>query len=753
MILCRNGPSERTAFGLAAPLNDGFALHVDRLRDGWIRIAVVPSSGLAVDRTWLVTPDEDVAWEGRDRLTTEGFRAGDIHHGAHGFADDRLRVRLSADGGPLALNVEQRVGDGWVAALVDRPDHAWRWSQQRSATTHYSLLPDEPRHWGLGDAAGSLDRTGRRIRCLQSDALGYDAERSDPLYKHAPFVACGDGETAFGLLYDTMSECVFDLGAEHSNYFRRYRHVEAQERGMVVHLFAGPGLREVVDRLYAATGRRAFPPRWSLGFAFTSMHHADAPNAQDVIEGFAREARVRELPISAIHFGSGYTANANGLRCVFNWNEDRFPDRKIMFARLKSLGFRTVANVKPVLLTEHFAFERANNGGWFVRRADGSPAIERFWGGQGASLDFSNAEAVAWWRAGIREQVLEQGFDAVWNDNNEAELWDEDARVAGCGVPLQGTMARPLQALLMTRASTEATLAHRPDDRPHAISRAGPIGIARYGETWSGDNRTSWHTLRWNLRQGLSMSLSGMPLVGHDIGGFVGAPPGPELLVRWFQMMALHPRCLMNSWKADHGDVPNLPWMHESVFEHVRAALRLRYAFLPTLYSLVWHGGPVIVPPFLHYPHTPEGDTFMLGPDILVAPVVEENVREIRVDLPEGEEWLEMDGTVHDGGISATIAAPLERLPILVRAGGVVAFATDWEAHSPHDATAIELRGFAGRNAGASEGSFLLDDGLSHDPSEDEVLRWRFERVRGGGKLTFAGRPSLPVTTRIVGAP
>ena len=63
----------------------------------------------------------------------------------------------------------------------------------------------------------------------------------------------------------------------------------------------------------------------------------------------------------------------------------------------------------------------------------------------------------------------------------------------------------------MTRASYEVTLASRPEERPYTISRAGPIGIARYGETWSGDNHTSWHTLKWNLRQGLSMSLSGMP--------------------------------------------------------------------------------------------------------------------------------------------------------------------------------------------------------------------------------------------------
>ena len=762
MIFARNGAIEPTEFGLAAPLSGGATLRADRLAEGWLRIALVPAEGFTVDRTWLVTPDDDVPWSGRDKLSLDGFDPPEIVRRSDGFGEGRLRIFLSPDGEPLALRVEQRTAHRWVPALIDRPGHAWRWSTLRSATTHHSLLGPDPSHLGLGDAGGPLDRTGRRIRCLQSDALGYDAERSDPLYKHAPFVACGNAGHVFGLLYDTMSECAFDLGAEHSNYFERYRHVEVQERGIVLHLFAGPRLRDVVERLYAATGRRAFPPRWAFGFAFTSMHHADAGNAQEVIEEFAREARRRELPISAIHFGSGYTADADGKRTVFNWNEARFPDRTAMFARLRDQGFRTVANVKPVLLETHFAYERAARGGWFVRRADGQPAVERFWGGEGASLDLSNPDAAGWWKAGITDAVLAQGFDAAWNDNNEAELWDESATVAGCGAALPAIVARPLQALLMTRATFEATRAAKPGERPHTISRAGPIGIARYGETWSGDNSTSWHTLRWNLRQGLSMSLSGMPLVGHDVGGFVGPPPTPELLVRWFQMMALHPRCVMNSWKADHGDVPNLPWMHkgmhegvhEDAFPLVQDALRLRYRFLPLLYTLVWEGGPVIVPTAYHFDEPEaarDADSFMLGPDVLVAPVVEDGARERDVYLPgPGERWMTFDGALHEGATTVRVPAPLGTLPIFVRATAVLPLALSWPDDAPHDADHVELTGFAPDNATfVRDGVVLLDDGVSREHRPDEVVRWHFAVEPHGSELSCTASPRTHVTTRI----
>ena len=756
MILTRDGSVEERPFGVSAPLKDGFELRIELLAPGWLRVALVPDDGFTVDRTWLVTPDDDVPWEGRDKLALDGFEPPDLDHRADGFAGGAFRVTVSPDREALALRVEQRGAEGWVPALIDRPGHAWRWSAMRSATTHHCLLGTEPTHLGLGDAGGPLDRTGRRIRCLQSDALGYDAERSDPLYKHAPFVVCGNGADAFGLLYDTMSECAFDLGAEHSNYFERYRHVEVQEKGIVLHIFAGPRLRDVVERLYAATGKRAFPPRWAFGFAFTSMHHADAPNAQAVIEGFAREARERGLPISAIHLGSGYTADGAGRRTVFNWNEDRFPDRTAMFERLRALGYRTVANVKPVLLRQHLAYERAARGGWFVRRADGSPAVERFWGGEGASLDLSNPDAAGWWREGIATAVLGEGFDAAWNDNNEAELWDETATISGYGSPIPAIAARPLQALLMTRATFEATQAHRPGERPHTISRAGPIGIARYGETWSGDNATSWRTLRWNLRQGLSMSLSGMPLVGHDVGGFVGPPPGPELLVRWFQMMALHPRCVMNSWKADHGDVPNLPWMHDEAFGPVCATLKLRYRFLPLLYTLAWEGGPLIAP-MAYYFDEPEAardaDAFMLGPDVLVAPVVEEGARERDVYLPgPGTRWVTLDGTILPGGRTARIAAPLDDLPIFVRAGAVLPLARSWPENAPHDADHVELTGFApddGKTTLARTGRVLIDDGLAVEARTDDIVRWRFEIAKGDAELSFEGTPRTRVTTRI----
>ncbi|MBX3578793.1 MAG: hypothetical protein KF723_16465 [Rhizobiaceae bacterium] len=764
-FLVSTGPLAATPTGATAALSGGFSLRIDILADWLVRVAVSPADGLAVDRTWMVAPDGDVPWTGRDRLSTEGFQPDRPAVVADAMESTGWRIKVRT--APLALTFERRdAGGGWSPVLADRPTGAYQWFARKHVFRHVQSRTLADRHYGLGDKTGRLDRTGRRLRCLQTDALGYDAETADPLYKHAPFViAESDGGGAVGLLYDTLSEITFDLGAEHSNYHPHYRHVDSDEEGLVYYVIAGPKVRDVVPRLMRLTGRPAFLPRWSMGFAFTTMHHADAPDAQAVITGFAERCRADGIPISAIHSGSGYTTRDDGRRYVFTWNTRKFPDRDGFFRRLGELGFNTCANVKPVLLTEHPAYPKAAGEGWFVRRADGRPAVEMFWGGPGSSLDFTNPATVSWWKEGITGQVLGAGFTAAWNDNNECELWDEKARVDGFGKPLPAIDVRPLHALLMTRATYEATLERRPEKRPYTISRAGPIGIARYGETWSGDNRTSWHTLKWNLRQGLSMSLSGMPAIGHDIGGFDGPKAGPELFVRWVEMMSLHPRAVMNSWKPQLADPVNLPWMHPEATGLVREALRLRYRFLPLIYQLAWQahrtGAPIVAPTFYHFDDAEcraDADAFMLGPDVLVAPVVAEGERSAVVYLPRCDGgWHDLHGgAILPGGSMASVEAPLGRLPLLVRSGAVLPLATAWPETAPHDATEIELTLFVSPGSGAAECEIFFDDGDGWGHRSQDASRLLVRSSWNTGTVTVAvregwsgrGRPRLTIACR-----
>jgi alpha-glucosidase len=175
---------------------------------------------------------------------------------------------------------------------------------------------------------------------------------------------------------------------------------------------------------------------------------------------------------------------------------------------------------------------------------------------------------------------------------------------------------------------------------PYLISRSGCPGIQRYTQTWSGDNQSNWETLKYNIPMGLGLSLSGVPNTGHDVGGFSGNAPSPELFVRWVQNGVFHP-ALYHSLVPSDGSV-NEPWMYPEVLPIIREWIEFRYRLIPYLYTLLFEstqtGHPIIRPMVYAFPGDPKCHTesfdFMLGPNLLVASVLQDGARSRPVYLP-----------------------------------------------------------------------------------------------------------------------
>ncbi len=356
-----------------------------------------------------------------------------------------------------------------------------------------------------------------------------------------------------------------------------------------------------------------------------------------------------------------------------------------------------------------------------MRRVGGRPAISQFWDGEGAHVDFTNPAGVAWWRRCLREQALDFGIDAGWNDNNEYSFENDDAVCAGFGTPMPLDLARPLQPMLMTRASLEEQRNSAPFERQFSVTRAGCPGIQRYAQTWSGDNHTSWRSLKWNLRTGLQMSMSGMVNTGHDVGGFSGPVPDAELLVRWTQAGLLHPRFIMNSWKPD--GVYTSPWLHPEATPAIREAIRLRYRLMPYLYSLMHAataGEAPLRPTFVAFPADErcleDCDDLMLGPFLLAAPVVAPHERTRKLYLPRGPaHWFDFwSEELFEAGGETILAAPLDRLPLVVPEGAILSVTDAGDDFSRlHDEPSRALRIFPGPTEGHSRFVLVEDDGAS----------------------------------------
>lgn len=179
------------------------------------------------------------------------------------------------------------------------------------------------------------------------------------------------------------------------------------------------------------------------------------------------------------------------------------PQPKQLSKAFHDAGLKLAVNIKPCLLQGHPQYQQLAELGLFIRdsQSDG-PERSSFWDDEGPHFDFTNPPAVRWWQKGVTEQLLEMGIDSTWNDNNEYEVLDGEARCHGFGKPIAIKHIRPVMPLLMMHTSLEAPQRFAPTLRPYLISRSGSAGMQRYMQTWSGDNRTSWQTLRYNTRMG-----------------------------------------------------------------------------------------------------------------------------------------------------------------------------------------------------------------------------------------------------------
>jgi alpha-glucosidase len=748
--------AERDGPRLTLRSDRGAVVHIFVLEADIVRVFVLPAGAPVMPRTWSIAPgQEDVAQDGRDRFDLSGFAAPDY---ALDQSDDRLVVttpalRLTVDLKGLFCRWEMAVGGGWRPIARDRPTQAYNFGWWDDKVAHYLTLREDERFFGLGERSGAMDRAGRRFRLSNTDAMGYSAATSDPLYKHIPFyiTLAGEPAAAFGIFYDTLADCAFDFGMERSNYHGRYRSFTADDGDLDYYVIAGPQAADVVRRFTWLTGRPAFLPRWGLGYSGSTMSYTDAPDAQVRMTEFIEGCRRHDILCDSFHLSSGYTS-IGARRYVFHWNREKFPDPAAFAADFRKAGVRLCANIKPCLLDDHPLFEEARARGLLIRDQAGEPYWVQFWDGLGAYLDFTNPETLDWWKAHVDRDLLSFGVEATWNDNNEFEIPSNDARASMFGDGAAAASAKPLQTLMMMRASRETQRAHAPDRRPFLVSRAGGAGMQRYVQTWSGDNATSWETLRYNIRMGLGLALSGVSNSGHDIGGFSGPAPDAELFVRWVQAGVFMPRFSIHSWNDD-GTV-NEPWMHPAATETVRALIALRYRLLPYLYDLTWrhHADfePIVRPTFLAFPDDreclAENDELMLGPWLLTALVVEPGAVTRSFYLPAGAIWRDFwSGERFDGGRRVTLPAPLDRPVLLVREGAAIPL----NIAEQHFDRRADQRAFAvfPPPAGKVEGRCFEDDGESEAWRDGGYGFWRMEVDCAEDRLIVAfGRegPSPP---------
>lgn len=548
-------------------------------------------------------------------------------------------------------------------------------------------MPSGAAYFGHGDFAGPLNRRGNVIQQWAQDSFAFSEFRT-PKYTAMPFfygvhpATTNAPVTVYGLFFNNPARPVFDFSGTTNFTF------EAGDDQLDYFVFGGGAahtMPAVLDRFTELTGRPALWPKWAYGY-HQSRHSYDT---QQAVLDVAATARASNFPCDAVYLDIDTQNAPGGARQQLTFNSN-FTNVPAMVATCSNLGIRLVPIVEPCLLTNDPLYAAALTNLFFIKQNNLQTYVGTNFLGRISWLDFSIAETRDWWR-GQLGSFLTNGFTSMWNDLNEPNenampldsIWYLDGRYGG-GLVTNDTrkwhaVNKNTFALLEARATYDAVAAAATNIRPFVLSRGAWPGIARVAAGWSGDNFSSFEHLRFNVRLGASMMISGQPMYGHDIGGFAGNC-GAELLTRWLQSGALTPYCRNHTI---NGSTAQEPWVFGEPYTlWNRRWIEFRSQLMPFLYSLAFqcstNGAPMNAPVAFHF--TSDTNTwalneneYLVGSHLLAAPVFVSNATTRSVYLPAGTDWFGWyDDERIAGGQLISRSASLGSLPLFVRAGAII---------------------------------------------------------------------------------
>ena len=451
---------------------------------------------------------------------------------------------------------------------------------------------------------------------------------------------------------------------------------------------AGDSPAEIEAQYSLATGRTPMMPEYGMGYWQCKLRYRN----QEELLAVAREHKKRGLPMDAIVIDFFHWTRQGDFR----FEPRDWPDPEAMVKELKELGIELVVSIWPTIDEQSSNYGVMAENGYLVN-ADRCNAIHMTWMGNTTFYDATNPKAQQFVWEQCKEHYYDYGIRCFWLDEAEPEYgpYDFDNYRYFEGPAVQCTNRYPVGYAkgfydgLKKEGETDIM----------SLVRCAWAGSQKYGVlTWSGDIYSSFRAMREQLQAGLSMGMAGIPWWTSDIGGFLGGnitdPHFKELLVRWFAWGAFCPVFRMHGerspWYEREQEFingvrqltsgqDNEVWSFgEDNYEILKKYLFIRERLRPYIRDCMKaaseSGAPVMRPLFYDFPEDKDSweieDAYMFGPDLLVAPVMEEGVTERSVYLPKGAAWKDAyTKKTYEGGQRVTVPAPIDIIPVFMRDG------------------------------------------------------------------------------------
>jgi len=624
---------------------------------------------------------------------------------------------------------------GWDMAPHDvTGEHTFR------VSAGFSIAPDE-HFYGLGqNQEGTLDLRGRTIDCRHY----YDAAAGEQVC--VPVLVSSRN---YMIVWDNPSATTVSAGMNNGTRIQS----EVGER-VSFFLITGNNSDDLYKGYRLLTGVTPLPPKAAFGLIQSKARY----ESQAELMGIAKGYRDRGYPIDVMVLDWFYWTRMGQI----DIDHAYFPDPQGMNKQLHDWGMHSIISVWPRFEREGRYFDYLTSKGWLLKDKDGNvvDGLAVRSDRAGALLDSTNPEARNWFWEKIRDNIVSQGFDWTWLDETEPDLVP-DGYFYSIG---SGDRYHNLFPLVHTMGVAEGSAKDRPEFRNLILARAAYLGAQASGAIfWTSDVQGTWDALRRQIPANLDMAASGIAYTSSDTGGWqwpngpkaahaplvdpAGAtamapsyPDYPELFVRWFQLNTFTPTLRI------HGQRPATAiWEYGKAAEPILADyLRMRYTLMPYLYAMgrgtYETGAPFMRALFMDFPGDQTAatlnDEYMFGPAFLVAPVTEQGATSRKVYLPAGSDWYDWwTNRKISGGQWIEAAAPIDRIPLFIRAGSIVPLGAPIQNTATKQPLS-EIRVFPGRNA-----TFTLydDDGVTNGykkgGGKSATLRWD----EASKKLTASG--------------
>jgi alpha 1,3-glucosidase len=638
---------------------------------------------------------------------------------------------------------------------------------------HFYGIPEHATNLHLKPTLGENDEP---YRLYNLDVFEYELDNPMALYGSIPFLISHSTKRTAGVFFHNSAEMWIDINystaQDGGGIFRSllglfgYQENEKEggdaipqaeshwiaESGVLdMFIVLGPKPADVFQQYSALTGKTYLPPLFSLAYHQSRWNYNDQADVSTVNAKFDEF----DIPLDVIWLDIEHT---DGKR-YFTWDTAKFPDPKAMLQEVGEKGRLMVTIVDPHIkrASGYRIHEDAQRLGYYVKNKERNDYDGWCWPGSSSWLDFMDPVIRSWWSDQFSFDKYEGSAINLytWNDMNEPSVFNgPEVTMHKDNKHYGGWEHRDVHNIygMWQQAATADGIVRRSGgaERPFVLSRAFFAGSQKYGAIWTGDNTADWNHLRLSVPMILSINVAGLPFAGADMGGFFGNPDR-ELLIRWYQAGAFQPFMRAHA----HLDTKRRePYLYDKADMLImREAVRTRYTFLPYWYTLFHNahvtGMPVVRPLWVEYPgeeeHFSEQETYLVGSDLLVAPVLRPNTNYVTVKFPGSQPWYDINTfAFYAAPSSNSIYAPLEKIPVFQRGGSIIPRKMRVRRSSSLGASDPFTLYAALDSNGNAQGELYVDDYHTHLYSGGQFILRKFSIKKNGNEFSFraSGAPN-----------